>query len=199
MIVWTIQPLLIYEELKEKGIVYSKMRYSNCNTGIYEIDKVFRDKYAWLMERMKEKIGIPDESIELPFWAYYKENRKNKKPDMRFHNRNGLKPYVLMELSIPDKDVVLIDSNEWTCILNDSPLYFCHNEYEYEIIDEFYDSLSDKDKEEFKLKSWEQVFDMNIYPDTDKDWMSQHDDVEAVFWLLKKEYLKRSWKYEEKW
>ena len=197
LILWTIQPQIVYNELIEKGIFKSKWRFSNCNYGIHGIDETFDRCYKWLIEKLKDKIGFPDEDLELPIWAYHTINNSRKRPDMRFHGINVRKPYVLLELDVPDNEVVLLDSDDWTCILNDFPLVYCHNEYEYDVIHEWLDNLPQDEYNKFKIDSWDKVFDMTILENADKDWISTHRDIEAVFWAIKKEYIKKVWKYKE--
>lgn len=196
---WTIQPRIVYDIVKEKGFFNSNPRYSeNTNSGIYVIDKDFRKAYDFLISKLKDELLLNNPyNAVTPIWAYYTFEGKNIRPNSRIFKAR--KPYVVLELLVPDNEVVLIDSNNWTIVLNDSPIYFCKNEYEYDLIDEFYSkNLIESEKETFKLNSWNDIFDLTDYsndPQFDKEWVDKHDELEAVFWTLKKEYIVKKWFY----
>ena len=92
--------------------------------------------------------------IELPVWAWYKQNWKNRKPDLRSERWTcGLEDqdYVCMELSIDEKRVVLSDFDSWGIILNNGLI--SQSEEEDEQLENKYEQLSDSEKKRYKYEN----------------------------------------------
>lgn len=100
MQLWTLQPLEIWKILQQSGSFH-------CNPEKCSMPE-FREQYGWLVEKMCNKIGPAPRGIELPVWAWYKQNWENRKPDLR-SERWTCGPedqdYVCMELSIDEKEL----------------------------------------------------------------------------------------------
>lgn len=113
MRLWTLQPLEIWKILQQSGSFY-------CNPEKCSMPE-FQEQYGWLVEQMCNKIGPAPREIELPVWAWYKQNWENRKPDLR-SERWTCGPedqdYVCMELSIDEKRVVLSDFDSWGILIN---------------------------------------------------------------------------------
>ncbi len=72
---------------------------------------------------MTEKIGPPHGGVRYPVWAWYKQDGKNHKPDLRreqWSYGSGDEEYVCIELDIPDHLVVLLDYHSWNLVLMDA-------------------------------------------------------------------------------
>ena len=109
MILWTIQPLEIWKILRETGVFHCAPAKSSMP------EPEFVENYEWLISQMIKRIGPP------PVWAWYKQNGKRKKPDLR-GERWGYGPgdedYICIEFEIPEDQVLLSDFDSWHIILN---------------------------------------------------------------------------------
>jgi len=116
---------------------------------------------------------------ELPIWGWYRSYGKQAKPDRRraLYRSYRKSSWALLELEIPDSEVLLSDFIDWHCVLNDYP----------NLPDEAWETMSDAeidaltDKE--KLDSW-----LDILKGVD-----ERDHVQACFWEIRPEYLKKVW------
>ena len=104
--VWTIQPLLVWERLQEERVLL-------VDESLADISWV--DSYDWMRERMRER--LPGNRGLYPWWAWYAP-----KPDLRrirhhVNNERG-KPYVRIELSLPDERVLISHLDAWVHVIN---------------------------------------------------------------------------------
>ena len=203
MLVWTIQPKIVYKEIKTKGYFITDPKYSEYNYMYYgyKDDKIFKKAYDFLIDELNKRMPKPKgyKNLKIPIWAYYKINGKNEKIDMKYYGKYQRKPYVLFELNIPDNEIVIFDSDEWITILNNLPLKIVHNEIEYDEHYKYYDSLSDDEKERYKIDSWKKyLFDVNVYTEGfEEGWEYKREYLEGVFWILKKKYINKVWIYND--
>lgn len=148
----------------------------------------FSDHYDWLVNRMSERIGPPPVGITYPVWAWYKQAGKRSKPDLR-RERWGYGPgdedYTCMELDVPDEEVVLSDFDLWSLVLLNALI---SETEEDSSLESYYESLPEEQKEEFKRKNWEQFFDIKLIHN---GWITRGEWVQATFWELKKEYIRK--------
>lgn len=183
MILWTIQPVFIYEEIMEKGFYKADGR---------KIDKFFKPSYRWLCNEMIEKIGPPPKNVSYPVWAWHTRNFKRKKPDLRsseYGNRG--EKLVCMEIDIPDDKVLLTDFDAWHFVLNKWHLDTdCWDEEKWEENEKWLNSLSQSDKEKEIIKSWQGIY--NLSP-KETSWNCRGKWIQATFWILKKEYIKKTY------
>lgn len=181
MLLWTIQPIEIYEIIQNKGYFVCDGRKS---------DKWFRESYKWLCKEMKEKIGKPPKNVTYPIWAWHTRNFQRKKPDLRSseYGNRGHK-MVCMEIDIPDNEVLLSDFDAWHFVLNKWYLNTdCWNEETFDKDHEWLDSLSKEEREKEIEKSWQGIF--NLDP-KETDWCCRGKWIQATFWVLKKENIKK--------
>ena len=133
-------------------------------------------------------IGPPPSGVKYPVWAWYMQNGRHCKPDLR-RERWGYGPgdeqYSCIELEIPDNEVVLSDFDDWNIILNNGLISY--SEPEYEELEEYYKSLPEEQKQTYMHKNWERVFD--ITPSR-SEWANRGFWVQATFWELRSEYIK---------
>ena len=180
MVLWTIQPIEVWEEM-------SRLGYYVCNPkkAMYISDKEvsFKESYDWLISEMEKRIGKRPNGVTYPVWAWHTRDWKYKKPDLRQagYDTPGTK-CVCIEFEIPDNQVVLSDYDTWHFILNDWYFDNSKNEDEWESKHKYYDSLSPEKKLEKKLKSWQNVFDISPYS---SDWFCRGRYIQATFWILK--------------
>ena len=62
-------------------------------------------------------------------------------------------------------------------------IYCCDEELEQE-----QNSLPDKERKMYRDKNWERLFDLTY---VDNDWMHRGDWIQATFWELRKEYIRK--------
>lgn len=181
MKLWTIQPVEVYEQILKRG-------YYVCDGR--KTDKHFRERYKWLCQQMKEKIGKPPKNVSYPVWAWHTRNFKRKKPDLRSseYGYSGTK-MVCLEIDIPDNEVLLSDFDAWHCVLNKWYLNTeCWDEETFDKDHAWLDSLLPEERKKVIEKSWQGIF--NLEP-KETDWCARGKWIQATFWILKKEYIKK--------
>ena len=182
MTVWTIQPLTLYEEL----IGYGTLLCDPKQEGFWGlISEEFQAAYDWLAEQMRMRLAISPQDARYPFWAWALIDGASKKSDLRrteFNNYVG--ENVILELEIPDDDVLLSDEENWHYVLNNWYLHDVNNdEDKWNEIDAWFDNLPLDKQEAIKRKSWERIFDKD---NADNNWKF----VQATFWELRTEQIK---------
>lgn len=189
MRLWTIQPISVLNILNETGEFFAKEEF---------LDDYFKKSYKWLSEKMIEKIGCPkNKNIRFPIWAWHTRNFQHKKPDLR-ENLYGEKDewYVCMEIEIPDNEVVLSDFDAWHFVLNNWYLNTdCYDEETFDKDYEWLNSLSHKEKTKAIKDSWNGIFRIDPY---ESDWCCRGKYIQATFWCLKKEQVKKIWFRKER-
>ena len=185
MKLWTIQPVEVYEILMRDGLFTCDPKKAS--------EPTFFDAYNWLVKKLEEKYPKP-KNVQYPIWAWFRFNSKEKKPDLR-HSCYGPRgeKMVCLELEVPDEKVLLSDFDLWHFPLNNWWLDDCfHDGYyeeDYDKNHKWFKSLSEDEQRKEKEKSWEQIFNIEPY---ENDWISRGKYVQAVFWVLKKEYVKKA-------
>jgi hypothetical protein len=185
---WTIQPISVWEILNQDGV------YSPDHSKI-PLGEFFLPSYDWLCSHLETK-DPKSNNIKYPVWAWKRLNGQNgKKPDLRWNcwGNRGEK-LVCMELEIDDNRVLCSDFELWHYPLNKwwlDPEVFT-DEYDDERSEErdnWFKSLSKEEQEMEREKSWLQIFDVdNVY---DSDWIRRGYDVQAIFWELRLEDVKK--------
>lgn len=189
MRLWTIQPYHVYELMQRERIYRCESKKSEN----LEIGTEFVNAYQWISDEMRKRIGNTPKGVEYPVWAWYLYEGKNSRPDMRHSDVRVSQKSVLWEIEIPSSEVLLTDFDNWHFVLNNWINYNANYkgsitaEEREEAVnkeDEFYNSLSEKEKELYKRKSWEQII---CTPETSLSY------VQATFWELKASQIKKTW------
>lgn len=184
MKVWTIQPKEIYEYTMDNGyfvVDISKSDFYSC----------LKNGYDWMVEKMNEKIPNPNH-IKFPIWAWYRWDGKEKRPDLRynlFSYTGDNKDYSLIELEIPDSEILLSDYDNWHCVLNNIYLDESNSEKEFDEIQEWLFSIDPIKRNKLIKDSWNKIFNVQIRKDP-TNWRNNGLYVQSTFWILKKEYIK---------
>ena len=181
MILWTIQPLYIWEQIQENGAYI-------CDPAKSSMPE-YTEQYDWLVEKMTEKIGPPPDGVRYPVWAWYMQNGKIGKPDLRQERWSygpGDEDYTCIELDVPDDQAVLSDFDLWSIVLLNALI--SENEEEDAALEKHYDSFSPGQKQAFKRKNWERIFDITPLKN---GWIKRSQWIQATFWQLKKEYVRK--------
>lgn len=186
MKLWTIQDYTVFEILKTQG--------SYCYNKTSLMEDCFESAYRWIGQQMKQKVGNPPKGIEFPIWAWYRIDGWNKRPDMRKAEFKVAKKSVLLEIEIPDNEVLLTDFDNWHNVIYDAIYYdaddrnLSEEEWEkaVEKEDAYYETLSEEQQRTYKEKSWERII-------CSSHSNSLPDYVQATFWELKKEQIRKAW------
>ena len=190
MRLWTIQPREVYDLIDSTGVYRCDGAKSELIT---ECD--FEKPYRWLAAQMVKRVGPPPEGVEFPVWAWHTLNWKHRRPDMRWsHFRGRKRPFALMEVEIPDKDVLLSDEELWHFVLNDSYLSDVANEAEADAAEKAFDTLSEAQQRIIKERSWERIF--SVSPPVDSEWVRVGCYIQAAFWELRREQIVKVWHYK---
>lgn len=171
-------PVDVFNNTLNRGISYT------CNSTLSPMlsDKkygnTYKTAYDWVVSKMKDKNIKPPKDVHYPVWAWHTLDGKHRKPDFRTLPFTGFKiPMVCLEVEIDNSLVLLSDEELWTTtVLSDLPC-IAHDENSDEELDWYLDSKTDKDeKEVFKLKSWDKIFDL-----------SHATNIQATYWVLRPE------------
>ena len=180
MKLWSIQPIDIYEIIQRDGVYI---------TDETKIDMPsFLEPYHWMSEQLQKKTPRP-EGVTIPVWGWYQFMGKRKKPDLRYacYGARGTK-CVCMELDIPDEEVLLSDFEAWLWVLNDWWLSNSNNEEEDNRLEAWYEKQPADVQKKLKIDSWQSIFNLTYM---DNGWRRQGYEIQGVFWMLKKEYIKK--------
>ena len=194
MKVYTIQRVAFYEELMRDGIVYCNLESHWCQD--------CRVQYDWMANQMRKRIGEPPfPEIKYPVWVWLQYNsRKDPVPPMSpkdIHPEEN--EAVMLELEVPDDEVLLSDLDLWLLPLNswsisgkreDKLLYKELGEYEnthgkcYQM-HEYPPTIRQK-----ILDSWERVFDLDIHDRYIATSKRQNRSIQGTIWYLREEWIK---------
>lgn len=179
MRLWTIQPIEVLYEIKNKGFYICDEKKSD----LIQNYVLFKRAYDWLVLQMIHKIGRPPKGVKYPVWGWYLQDWKNKKPDLRQRHGERGQLYVCIELEIPESRIVLSDFDAWHFVLNNSYLDETNSEQEWENLHKYLDCLPDNRLDKLRRESWNRVFDITPFKN---DWRSNGRYVQATFWVLYK-------------
>lgn len=191
MVVWSIQPVAVWELLQATGVLRGDSRY------VYE---PFLPAYCWLVEQMEQRIGPPPLPGAFPVWAWYQWGSAQKpRPDLRAtgHFNKGEKG-VRIECELADERVLLSDFILWHNVLCDGyiPLSEEDNQaFEAEWGD---DHPDDPDADRLArahlrpkiVASWQRIFDLD-WEEPSCTSKREAKAIQATFWELRLEDVRR--------
>lgn len=181
MKLWTMQPLCVWEDIQRTGVY-------RCDPARSRMFPYLGECYAWLARKMAERVGPPPEGVAYPVWAWYKQDGRHKKPDLRNERwacGEEDTGFTCIALELPPERVLLSDFDIWHIILNDGLI--SDTEEEGRAQEAFYEALDGEQKRAYKDKNWERVFDVSTL---DNGWTLRGDCVQATFWELKREDIR---------
>lgn len=190
MKLWTVQPEEVYNELKNNNIYFCKEKQSPY---LYNDDgtkeNIFYNAYDWLAKKMTEIIGPPPENIHFPVWAWYRYDWQEKPFSLEEAAKDisNDKNYYLLEIEVPENEVLLSDFDAWHYVLNNWYIDDSMNEIESDKISNEFKKLPMQKQEELTKESWNKIFDISKF---ENDWKVQGRYVQATFWELKPKYIK---------
>ncbi len=195
MYLWSIQEEDVWQIIQETGIFCCDPYKSNMLKPMEDeligkkLEPQFEAAYEWLAEQMEQRIGKRPEGVRFPVWAWYKYGGKRKSDlrKVRWSYGNGGQRFVCLELEVPDDQVLLSDHDEWHAVLNRWPV--TDTEEESDRYDEFLEKADAATAEAFYKENWQRVFDITPF---ENDWKRRGKNVQATFWELKREYVKKA-------
>ena len=181
---WTSQKIGFYEDLMNNGIAY-------CNQlGYFAIENDFA--YQWMAEQMRLRIGDPPlPQITLPVWAWYQySSRKKNKPPLSPIDKGHDGREMMMEIEVPDNEVLLSDFMLWHHPLNGWDI-LTNKKLKKKVEEHFFTNFNEKPKEiqELIKDSWIRIFDLKT---RDREYASQaiwNRSIQATLWCVRKEHL----------
>ena len=185
MIMWTIQPYSVYQQLVKNGCFYC-----NPNKSANWKDTDFRLAYQWMIKQLKAKVDLPYKQITTPLWAWYRSsNYHHQRPDFRW--TRDYADEVCIEFEIPEKEVLLSDFEAWHFVLNNWYYSSATSEKEWEQDEKWFDNLSKREQQRIKEESWQRIF--NITPQHG-EWTRNGEIVQGCFWPLQLNQVRRVWR-----
>ena len=175
---WTMQTRQTWDDLQRTGVYRT-------DTALCWMAEELPHAYSWLAREMTKRVGPPPQGVDYPVWAWYMQNGRHKKPDLR-SERWGYGPgdedYCCIELEIAPQRVLLSDFDVWHSVLNNGLI--SDTEEEDVALEAFHASFSDEEKTAYKEKNWERVFDISPL---NNNWTTRGEWVQATFWELRRE------------
>lgn len=201
MILWTIQNKAVWEKLETDGTYTASDRFLGFPPDEDDAFNHSHYAYLWLIDQMKNRIGLPPEGVVYPIWAWYKQHSQSDgKPDMRRSHYLKGHACVRMKLDIPDYEVLLSDFDEWHCALN--YWFLSETEKESDEFDAWCGSLGvdfqdirnwNVDSSQLREvrakieKSWELMLGVRKCVDEDWHFSWSKRSIQATFWVLRRE------------
>ena len=165
---WTMQDQAVIDEINNKGFYVCDKNKS------YYLSQMDDDEmligYKWIGRQMDRKGIYHPDNVEFPVWAWYAHDGKHKKPDLRSRSFKYCKyPFYCLKLEIPENEVLLSDFDDWHLVINN------------------------REKKEDNEIWYKCLLDINR-----KNLLRFHPYIQATFWILKREYIKRIQRFGQK-
>ena len=148
---WTMQTRDVWESLQRTGVYRT-------DTALCWMAEELPHAYSWLAREMTKRVGPPPQGVDYPVWAWYMQNGRHKKPDLRSERwcyGPGDEDYCCIELEIAPQRVLLSDFDVWHSVLNNGLI--SDTEEEDAALEAFHASLADAEKTAYKEKNWERA------------------------------------------
>lgn len=188
MIMWTIQPYSVYQQLVKNAYFYC-----DPNKSANWKDTDFRLAYQWMIKQLEVKAARPCNQITTPLWAWYRSHDyRHQRPDFRWSR--DYSDEVCIEFDIPEEKVLLSDFEAWHFVLNNWYYSSARSKEEWEQDEKRFDSLSKIEQQHIKERSWQQIFD--ITP-RHGEWTRNGEIVQGCFWLLRLNQVRRVWRLKK--
>lgn len=191
MRLWTIQTTEFYDTLQKNGVVYCDRESWFCQE--------YRGMYDWMADEMRKRIGNPpNPEVRYPLWAWYQyTSRKRPKPPVSPNMlASDQEEGVMLEIEIPDDEVLLSDFGLWHVPLNGHPISDDKN------LMHRFDAFREKhgcscgfedypgELQHDIMVTWSVIFDLRTRL---RRWVAKamwNRSIQACFWELKLEQVK---------
>lgn len=199
MLVWTIQPLHVWEMLQRDGIIYGP---GPDLIGLVDESWQWQNAHAWMSEQMERRIGKRPGPNIYPLWAWVQwRDAAHPKPDLR--NPGHLAPGtrgVRLACEISDEQILLSDFMLWHHALNYG--YLSLDQAEEEAFEAELalcglsrmpgGPLSDPHFHQRILDSWQRIFDLERIHNA--GWLGDQTRdgkvIQGTFWLLSRDQVR---------
>ena len=184
MTVWTNQPLEALEELERTG-AFRCIPEKSMN--LTKPDSL-RKPYAWLAEKMLQRIGSRPQGVSTPIWAWHTWNFEHRCPDPEsaaFLKRTSER--VLLTLDIPEAEMVLTDFEAWQTVMQGSYVSGAMTEEEAVREEMWLENLDEPALDAAIRDSWDRVFEISR---VETPVLVRGRFIQATFWEIRKEYIR---------
>ena len=211
---WTVQPVAAARTLEGGETYVSKPDFEEHWCQDSDSDWGFQQAYAWMVERMIERIGPPPPGVEYPVWAWARPPfaTRSGAPDLRRMRESG-EPQALIELLVDQCETLISDHGSWHFVLNGYPLGL--SEAESDLIQRRLCAIAERSdgipRADFQLlpgdfsnpevlaelgRGWNRIFEVGkilpgipvqmAYTDpSDSDWIGSDDiAAQACLWII---------------
>lgn len=194
MILWTIQPRKLYEEIMETGS-YAFDATKNPFRNDYE------EAYAWIEQAMSDR-GIRRNHTSDPLvWAWHTWDGAHRLPqlndeylwsdDPMWRNSEHEKDShgrdeVLLEIEVPDDQVLLSDYDAWHFVLNEGYYGEARSDDEADAEWKWFATLPANEQKQLMEASWLKIFNISR---VENDTRGSVNYIQATFFGLKKEQI----------
>lgn len=180
MVLWIILTEDEYAQLQRDGVYR-----------ITEADEDMRDSpqaFEWLHRELIKRVGPAPEGAVTPLRGWLRWEPGRPRPDLRWMrwNWHPVGKHALLQVDVPEKKVLLMDAHCWTYILNG--WLVTDSEEEWSQLNQVYENLPAAEQKKMLHDNWRRAFDIE-YAGED-DWRDKGNEVEAVFWELRKEQVR---------
>ena len=194
LILWTIQPYFVYQQLMRNGYFYCDPAKSSMlmdYPGYPSYNE--RRAYRWMITQMRRRIKGTASPSGYPIWAWYRScDYCHKRPDFRWARTYD--DEVCIELAVPEEETLLSDFETWHFVLNDWYLSPATSQQEWDQYDTWFEHLPTSQQRYVKENSWKRIFD--ITPRRG-EWTQNGGAVQACFWMLKKQQIRKVWRLKK--
>ncbi|MFJ5788689.1 DUF3841 domain-containing protein [Lysinibacillus sp. NPDC093197] len=151
MIVYTVQPEVLYKKMREQGYLEGDKKFA-----------MFPEAYEWMMRQMEKRISNCVME-NYPVWLWQRKPSGNEKALATKGER-----WVILKLDIPEDRILWSSFDDWHLILNNNPITY--NEKEW-------DSFNERGfvKEEVE-KTWERLFDYDWLESRSTEWAGNYNE-----------------------
>ncbi|MGE8203880.1 DUF3841 domain-containing protein [Heyndrickxia sp. NPDC080065] len=153
MIVYTVQHIEAYKQMRELGYLEGSEKY---------LWKEFKEPYNWMKKQMEKRISNYIVGKSYPIWVWRRRVNRNERSLLSPGTRG-----VILTLEIQDNQIVWSDFDSWHFVLNNCPITDSEAEWD--------DYL--KDESSFPvIDSWEKIFNFDYFRNADKEWNGHFDE-----------------------
>ena len=150
-----------------------------------KVEPFYINAYDFMSSCLEKKCPKPDKAITYPRWAWYSWENSRNVPD------TGILEFYpdmyLLEIDVPDNEVLLSDYDNWHFCLN--YIYLPKTDEEDDWFESQKPYLTDDALKKRIRNSWLNIFDKD-FPNRFITDENEHS-VQAVFWILYKNQVKK--------
>ena len=193
MRLWAVQGSDAFFILNRDGVLH-------CSSPLSAIDLdegengAFNRAYAWMAGQMEKRMTVPrPEKALYPLWAWAQVGSYKKE----YHPGSGDYVHgrsVLLELDVPEEELLLSDFDIWHCVLNGTSAYTdmqMEKRLDRYLLENGPKELEEMPQElrEYVVSSWERVFDLDRR-DRFFSKMKRNRYIQATMWQIRSEWVK---------